>query len=59
MTTTQLRPEDVELEASYEIDYQHGYRIVTGYKLVELAEAHRLPSGCQVHPLTSPIGVTW
>lgn len=46
MTTSTLLPEAVELEASYEISLRSGsYRIVSGYRLAELLEAHRLSAG--------------
>lgn len=55
MTTSDMEPEDVELEADYEIAYRTGsYRIVHGYTLVELHNAHKLPNNLQVKRIGAP-----
>lgn len=49
VTTSDMAPEDVELEADYEISLRTGsYQIVSGYRYVELHNAHRLPECKQV-----------
>lgn len=55
MTTSDMKPEDVELEASYEISLRTGsYQIVSGYRYVELHKAHRLPESKQVKRIGAP-----
>lgn len=55
MTTSDMKPEDVELEASYEINYRGGgYRIVHGYTLVDLHNAHRLPGELEIKRIGAP-----
>ena len=55
MTTSTLTPEAVELEASYEITYTSGsYRLLHGYTLVDLLNAHRLPGGLPVKQIGEP-----
>lgn len=49
MTTSDLLPDAVELEASYEISLRNdSYQIVSGYRYVELHEAHRLQENLPV-----------
>jgi hypothetical protein len=50
-----MAPEDVELEASYEISLRTGsYQIVSGYRYVELHKAHRLPPSKEVMRIGAP-----
>lgn len=55
MTTSDMKPEDVELEASYEITYSdRSYRIMHGYTLVDLHDAHRLPGELEIKRIGWP-----
>lgn len=55
MTTSTIKPEDIELEADYEINYRDGgYRILHGYTLVDLHNAHRLPGELEIKRIGAP-----
>jgi len=56
MTTSDLLPDAVELEASYEISYSSGsYRLLHGYTLAELLNARRLPGGLEITRIGEPV----
>ena len=55
MTTSTMTPADVELEASYEIVYSdRSYRLMHGYTLVELHNAHLLPGELEITLVGAP-----
>jgi hypothetical protein len=55
MTTSDMNPDDIELEADYEISYHTGsYRNLHGYTLVDLHNAHLLPGELEIKRTGAP-----